>query len=164
MTRRPNFCPMSLEDMESGNELLRAPLGFCPQIDKETRMILGALLDDMFNHLHAHHDPEKCEEAWASAQFMHDILSDILNRTPENTKVPDTLEWLRPLNKTTPATEKEKTAMAYENDLDTDDIDALLDPVFELNLDKLQHVVLVHMEGKLQILLSMVQDRYDQEE
>lgn len=160
MNAHPNNCPFTVDDMRAGSEILKAPLGYCPQIDMETRMILRALLDDMFDHLHAFHDPEKCEDSWASAQFMHDILSDILNRTPENTSVPVSLEWL----KTTPATREEKPVMANENDLDTDDIDTLLDPVFELDLDKLHHDVLVHMEGKLQILISLIRSRYDQEE
>ncbi|WP_286921687.1 hypothetical protein [Marinobacter sp.] len=145
MTRRPNCCPMSLEDMESGNELLRAPLGFCPQIDKETRMILGALLDDMFNHLHAHHDPEKCEDAWASAQFMHDILSDILNRTPENTRIPDTLEWLKPEEP------QEQKPMSFE------EIDEILKPVFDIDRSELHPSVLEHLEEQLKDMLDLIE-------
>lgn len=158
MNRRPNSCPLSIDDMEAGSEILKAPLGYCPQIDRETRLILRALLDDMFNHLHAFHDPEKCDEAWSSAQFMHDILSDILNRTPENTKIPAAMGWLDPHKATTDS--EEKNAMYYERHLDTDDIDALLDPVLELDLDKLQHDVLVHMEGELQVLIARIRCRY----
>lgn len=162
MSAQPNYCPLSLEDLLAGEEILKAPLGYCPQIDRETRMILRALLDDLFNHLHCWHDPQKCEEAFLNALFMHDILSDVLNRTPENTKVPETLEWLKPIKATQQHPEKEKTTMSLDHHLDFDDIDHLLSPVFELDLDKLPHSVLVHLEGQIQIMLGMVRRRYDE--
>lgn len=160
MSAPSSHCPLSLEDTEAGKEILKAPLGHCPKIDMETRMILRALLEDMFNHLHTWHDWERCEDAWLSAMFMHDILSDILKRTPENTKIPETLEWLKPINPEPQTAEKERTAMSFDDRLDTDDIDALLDPVFELDLDRLQIDVLTHMEGQLDKLLGMVRSRY----
>lgn len=153
MSVRPNSCPFTIDDMEAGAEILKAPLGYCPQIDQETRLILRALLDDMFNHLHAWHDPEQCEDAWASAQFMHDILSDILNRTPENTKIPDTLEWLRTPIEATPTTEKEDNAMSFE------EIDLMLKELYQLDLDSLDKDVLEHLEEQLKLMLDLVQQR-----
>ncbi|MAO13720.1 MAG: hypothetical protein CMG82_10575 [Marinobacter sp.] len=108
-------------------------------------MILGALLDDMFNHLHAHHDPEKCEDAWASAQFMHDILSDILNRTPENTRIPDTLEWLKPEEP------QEQKPMSFE------EIDEILKPVFDIDRSELHPSVLEHLEEQLKDMLDLIE-------
>lgn len=153
MSANPHHCPMSIDDMEAGNEILKAPLGYCPKIDLETRMILRALLEDMFNHLHTWHDPEKCEDAWASAQFMHDILSDILNRTPENTSVPDSLEWL----KSTPTTYEEKTDMLPDENMSFQDIDDLLAPVFKIDLDSQHEQVIEHLEEELKEALEQVQ-------
>ena len=142
MNRRPNNCPLSIDDMEAGSEILKAPLGYCPQIDPETRLILRALLEDMFNHLHAWHDPEKCEDAWASAQFIHDVLSDVLNRTPENTQMPATLVWLN----------TEQSNMSF------DEIDEILKPMFNINREDLHPQALEHLEEQLKLMLTLIEN------
>lgn len=88
-----NRLDMCWLDLLSGNELLATRLGFCPQIDKETRGILQALMCDM-NNLRGTLDPEEQREQWLAALYMTEILEDVLMRTPENTQLPAQVVWL----------------------------------------------------------------------
>jgi len=88
-----NHVDMSIDDLLAGGELLATRLGYCPQIDKDTRGILQALAEDMRNH-QGTIDLDKERDQWHAAMFMAEILEDILSRNHENTRLPESVVWL----------------------------------------------------------------------
>jgi hypothetical protein len=88
-----NRIDICMKDMLAGNELLSRRLGYCPQIDKDTRGILQALMCDI-NNLRGTMDPEEQREQWLAAIFMTQILEDVLNRNHENARLPESVAWL----------------------------------------------------------------------
>lgn len=88
-----NRIDISMMDMLAGDELMRSPLGYCPDIDPDTRRILQALLADMDN-LRGTIDPGQEMDQWQAAKFMTEILQDILARNRENTRLPASVVWL----------------------------------------------------------------------
>ena len=95
MTRHTSAYPFSIEDMTAAQMLLATPPGYQPQIDTTTRQVLAALLQDIRDHRDTWHDPDDCEDARLSAQFIAELLADILNRTEETHGISHSLPGLR---------------------------------------------------------------------
>lgn len=88
-----NHTPYSVDDLFSGAELLSMKIGYCPEIDAGTRRILAGLAQDL-NDYRGTINPMNDSDGFELTLFMEEILKDILNRTPENTRLPESVLWL----------------------------------------------------------------------
>jgi hypothetical protein len=92
MTNR-NRIDICMVDMLAANELMNTRLGYCPEIDPDTRRILQALREDIDN-LQGTMDPEQQRDQQLAALFITEILQDILTRNQENTRLPESVVWI----------------------------------------------------------------------
>ncbi|KXS53951.1 MAG: hypothetical protein AWU57_1663 [Marinobacter sp. T13-3] len=88
-----NHTPYSIDDLFSGAELLSMKIGYCPQIDAGTRRILAGLAQDLYEY-RGTIDMMNDMDGFEMTLFMEEVLRNILNRTPENTHLPESVLWL----------------------------------------------------------------------